>query len=246
MSKTTLPTTSRFDLPGRARARERRPLRVRRPLRALGLLIALALAACGTVTYIVQQYAGEPRPNEEIAILRINGGEGPRVASLDGESLGPGIGDPHTRLHIEMLPGMHVVQVEERPGFYPAPKLRFSAEAGRVYRAVMATALVRGAQADQGKQGKLVPRVYEVDRDSDALIRDATWQPPRRAPAPREEPPGSRILTDAGGGDAGESEDAGDAGAAARGGDESSDAGEASAPADSGAGVVPESGAPPP
>lgn len=206
---------------------------------------AVVLAACGTITYIVQQYGGEPRPNEEIAILRINGGEGPRVASLDGESLGPGISDAHTRLHIEMLPGMHVVEIEQAQGFYPTPKLRFSAQAGAVYRAVMATALVRDAKPGQGM---LVPRLYEVDRDSDALIRDATWQPPRRARVPRPEPVRPGLPAELGSADAGvdeapESRDAGvaDADAAAA----ASDAARPPDHADSGASLGTDSGMPP-
>lgn len=96
------------------------------------LLIALVVA-CGTATFVVQQYHGDPLPSERVAILRINGGDEARIAALDGEPLNYALRDTNTRVHVEMLPGQHEIAVSE-PITGLTRSRQFRAEPGKVYR----------------------------------------------------------------------------------------------------------------
>lgn len=140
-------------------------------LRSLPLWAALALTACGPQTYIIQQYDGPVRDRERIAILRINGADPIRVLTLDGELADARL-DEEARLHIEVLPGRHVVRVgdAERPEA-GSLALAFQADAGRVYRAALYPPR-SGVPASAYGPSQL--RVFEVDRSSDALLRDVT------------------------------------------------------------------------
>ena len=131
---------------------------------------ALWLASCGSATFIAQQYPGPARPQETIAILRVNGGE-PPLTSLDGDPLRvqPEKG---TRFHIEVLPGEHEVGVSvPEPGLPQGVVVRFIAEAGKVYRF-----MTLGAPSEPGRMPAWNAQAVEVDRATDAEIR--------RVPAP--------------------------------------------------------------
>lgn len=134
----------------------------RKAVLACALVIALALAAvaCTGPTLIVQQYAGPVRPREIIATLRVNGRDSVQLLTLDEQDVAVPIAED-SRLHIEMLPGRHfVVVTDKRDPFHRGDQVVFHGEPGSVYR-VVTTA---GAP----------PRVWEVDRDSDAPLRDVT------------------------------------------------------------------------
>lgn len=122
------------------------------------LVLALLLGGCAGPTFVVQQYAGPVRPKESIAILRVNGADAVRLAALDSEDVtAPLVEDG--RLHIELLPGRHALTVRnaKAPDERPAA-IVFEAEAGKVYRVTL------GPEA----------RIFEVDRATDAPVRDAT------------------------------------------------------------------------
>src|SRR5262245_33049143 len=98
--------------------------------------LAVSVAGCGGPTFVVQPYAGPPRPSDTIAVIRVNGG-GPSLAVVDGEALRV---EPEqgTRLHIEVMPGVHeVAVVAPALGVNDGIFVRFPAEAGRVYRMVL-------------------------------------------------------------------------------------------------------------
>jgi hypothetical protein len=138
-------------------------------------ILASSVTACGPQVFIIQQYDGPVRDSETIAILRINGGDSTRVVTLDGELADARIAED-TRLHIEMLPGRHAVRVAD----IAAPeagsfRVAFDAQAGRVYRAVVASAAAK---------------VFEVDRGSDAMLRDVTAKLAEPPQPPASDPTG--------------------------------------------------------
>ena len=152
----------------------------------------LSLIACGTATYIIQRYEGPPLPREQVAILRIVGDQQVPIVALDDESLGAPISDRNTRLHIELLPGMHQVTVTNPVQLGRMQTLRFEAEAGKFYRVLLGQALVRAATT-------LVPRVYEMGREGDDPVRDVTIipspamaRPPAPDPTPAEVEPAAK------------------------------------------------------
>ncbi len=126
--------------------------------RAILLFVVLAtLTGCPGPTFVVQQYAGPRREEYTLAILRVNGPEPVRLLALDGEDMrAPLVEDG--RLHVERLPGKHVVAVFDlnEPHRRSAP-VSFETEAGKVYR----VAFVDGRA-----------HVLEVDRASDKVVRD--------------------------------------------------------------------------
>jgi hypothetical protein len=128
---------------------------------ALGLL-ALLLVACPGPTYVVEQYAGPRRPRDEVAVLRVNGSDAARPVRVDGEDLGKPLAGlaEDARLHVEMLPGRHTVGVAALVPGALVEELAFEAAAGKVYRVVVGPA-----------------RVVEVDRGSDAVVRDVSAPP---------------------------------------------------------------------
>ncbi len=146
---------------------------------SLLLLSLLFVGACGRATFVVQQYTGPARPPESVAVLRVNGNEDLRVVELDDRDISAPL-DHDARLHIEMLPARHTLVVaseteeRDRPG--RRPRLAFNAEPGKVYRVA----------APSGTEGA---HVYEVDRGSDAVVRDATVVEQPVAPPPPVQPP---------------------------------------------------------
>ena len=140
--------------------------------------LVVLLVCCGGPTFVVQQYAGPQRPRETIAVVRLNGG-GPRLATLDREPLV--VPERGTRFHIEVVPGVHEIEVED-PNLRYSGVVRFVAEPDKVYRVVVGPALVPNAAGPVW-----VATAYEVDRASDAELRPAppANDAPRPPPAPR-------------------------------------------------------------
>jgi hypothetical protein len=137
------------------------------------------LYACSGPTYVAQQYDGDPRPREEIAVVRVNAKDPVLLDSLDGEAIAVRLPED-SRLHVEVLPGPHRVGVANAldPNA-PADLVFFVAEPNKVYRPVLL--------ADPPP---VSARIYEVDRDSDALVRDVTAAPKAPPPpAPQVPPP---------------------------------------------------------
>jgi hypothetical protein len=134
---------------------------------ALMVAATLAVAGCGTVTYVLQEYGGEPRSADSVAIVRITSRDPLHVSSVDGDPLDVRL-DPDTRVHVEMLPGEHVLGVYRPDAEIPIEqKVRFLASPGRTYAVVM-------AEAPPGSATPWTGRVYEIDRSSGTRIHDAT------------------------------------------------------------------------
>jgi hypothetical protein len=142
------------------------------------LCAILGLIGCGTATFIVQQYDGSPLPRERIALLRLNGGDPLRLEVLDGERLDYQVTDTDTRVHIEILPGVHEIGVGD-PSTGLLLMQRFRADAGKVYRFAITA---RGADA----HGTFDPafHVLEVDRDDDHVLAEVPeYKPPAKKSA---------------------------------------------------------------
>jgi len=131
---------------------------------------AIGFVSCGGPTFVVQQYGGPPRSIDSVAIIRVNPG-GLQLCAVDGESLrvAPEKG---TRLHIEVLPGVHEIGVDDPSTGFAGANVRFVAEPGKVYRMV-----VRSVPPDPSSNASLGAYAYEVDRASDAELRPATTAP---------------------------------------------------------------------
>lgn len=150
-------------------------------VRALVFFALGTAPACAGPTFIEQQYPGAPRAPEAIAILRVNGSDTPRVLGIDNEEHTASHGLPSDgRLHIELLPGRHVVVAAKTIpalGRWVGPcgpdGLVFDAEAGKVYRLLP----VEPANDDPCTR---TLGVFEVDGRSDRALRDVT----RTLPAP--------------------------------------------------------------
>ena len=157
------------------------------------VLVAMLAVACGVPTFILQQYDGAPRAPESVAILRFEGTGTTDLVTLDGS-----VADAHVpddaRLHVEMLPGRHVIGVANRaiPN-EPPRRLVFVAEAGRFYQVVLV--------APGPNEWSPTPRVFEIDGRSGKPVRDVTEQrskpehkpkaPPAQVQAPSAPPPES-------------------------------------------------------
>jgi len=150
-------------------------------LRAAFAFAALVLASCPGPTFVVQQYNGPPRAREEIAILRVNGNDTVRLVYLDNEDVAVPI-ESDSRLHIEVLPGRHSVGARGQAHQALVETLVFDAQADHVYRIANGQTL----------------RVFEVDRGSDAMIRDVTIDPEPLPRAPPPAPPPPPVVEDAG------------------------------------------------
>jgi hypothetical protein len=152
---------------------------------------AIGFVSCGGPTFVVQQYGGPPRSIDGIAIIRVNPG-GLELYAVDGESLrvAPEKG---TRFHIEVLPGVHEIGIDDPSTGFAGANVRFVAEPGKVYRMV-----IRSGPLDPG----LGAYAYEVDRSSDAELRPATAAPDAPAVSAPERPLFPRV-SDAGAPDTG-------------------------------------------
>lgn len=126
----------------------------------------LSISACGGPTFIVQQYDGAPRPPEAVAILRFQGDEAVQLVTLDGARADAAL-EEDVRLHVEVLPGAHTLSVaDKRRPELGVHRLAFRARGGGVYRVVLA----------QNPGVNTKARIYEVDRDSNALLEDVTLE----------------------------------------------------------------------
>ena len=164
------------------------------------LALGSAAAGCGRgLTLVMQHYDGPPRPRESLALIRVNGGHGPEVAAIDGEPLRVGSAlEPGNRLDVEVLPGVHEVDIEVRDpmtGLDRELSVRFVAESGRVYR----VDLVAGAEDAGGQpEGMWAAQAYEVGRDSDAKLGIAPAAPAVTPPRPTAHAPAPTAGRDAG------------------------------------------------
>jgi hypothetical protein len=139
--------------------------------------LGVLFVCCAGPTFVVQQYAGPQRPRESIAIIRINGG-GPLLVTLDDGRLV--VPEPGTRFHVEVLPGVHEIGVDDPSLGPPGTRVRFLAEADKVYRIVL-RAVTTPAPWVPG----WVAQAVEVDRGSDAEIRpvSSTFEGTAQLPA---------------------------------------------------------------
>jgi hypothetical protein len=133
---------------------------------AYGVLgcLAVVAAACGLATFVVQQYDGSPRPRETIAIIRVITGEA--IVFLDGQPL-RAIPAAGTRFHIEVLPGVHEVENLVDGVGVTGARVRFVADAGKVYRIV----------GQRTGAAHVTAQAYEVDRGTDEVIAPAAAPP---------------------------------------------------------------------
>jgi hypothetical protein len=151
--------------------------------------LGIAFVCCAGPTFVVQQYAGPPRPRESIAVIRVNGG-GPKLATLDHEPLL--IPEKDSRFHIEVLPGVHEIEVDDPNLGYDGATVRFVTEANKVYRIIVRTTMTPNAPGPTW-----TARAYEVDRSTDAELGPAAS--PSDAPPPI---PAAPSVPDAGARDA--------------------------------------------
>jgi hypothetical protein len=118
------------------------------------------------MTFIMQEYDGPPRPREAVAMVRTDD-RGPMLTAVDGHAVRVTSAlDPGNRLHVEVLPGPHEVDVEvteAETGLVHAVPVRFVAEANKVYRVEVRAFQAPGAPT-------FLTDAYEVDRDSDARL----------------------------------------------------------------------------
>lgn len=150
---------------------------MRLPRRGL-IGFALVLISCGTATFVVQQYEGEPRDPASISVLRVNGGTDVVIVALDGEELNYMQTDPDARAHIEMLPGIHEADVGDLSDpLRRVVTVRFRAEAGKVYRLL----LDRMGAAPSLRPPRVL--VWEVDRNSDRALSVVPPVLPSAAPS---------------------------------------------------------------
>ena len=140
---------------------------------AIASTIFASHVACGGPTLVVQQYDGPLRPQDTISILRVNGGGSVQLLTLDDTDVAVPIAKD-TRLHLELLPGRHTVDVVNvtTPNAPPAT-VAFDAAPGRVYRVAFV--------ASESSSGPTA-HVYEVERGGDALLREVTVDPRVRTP----------------------------------------------------------------
>jgi hypothetical protein len=140
---------------------------MRLPRRTIFAVPLLGLAACATTTFVIQQYEGDALEASRVAVLRVNGGTDIVIVAFDGEELNYSQTDESSRVHIEMLPGMHEITV----GNLADPLRRvneteFLAEAGKVYRLTLDKP---GGEA----LGDWRPLVWVVDADTDRTLSTA-------------------------------------------------------------------------
>lgn len=152
----------------------------------LAFVAFVVALACGTATFVVQQYTGEPLPRHLVAVLRLEGGDDALVVSLDGEVLENGRLDPGTRVLVELLPGEHevgLIKVSSEARVVQAA--RFRAEQGKYYRARVADRPPSEGSRRSLQPGLLwAPYVWEIDRDTDEWLVDVTMPPKPDAPQP--------------------------------------------------------------
>ncbi len=160
------------------------------------MLAACTLVCCGgVVTFVWQQYEGAPLPKERVAILRQNGESTTVLVAVDGKSVLAPL-ESQNRLHVELLPGIHEVDVAAPSlGLGRPIVVRLLAGAGKVYRIEVTGAPAPQAAPESGEPrfeggGEWAAHAYEVDRETDA--------PRGVADAPAPAAPGARPALEAG------------------------------------------------
>lgn len=147
---------------------------------SFGLLFsAVAATGCGQVTYVLQQYDGPVRAKDQVSILRVQPGDPAQIVGMDGENLGHQALDSDVRLHIEMLPGKHELNVEN-PSAMPGTntkEVQFVAEPGRTYRVVLADRAWHVKNASANRPGNWSPLIYEVQSSDGRLLREVSLPP---------------------------------------------------------------------
>ncbi|MGH7434886.1 MAG: hypothetical protein ACRENE_04360 [Polyangiaceae bacterium] len=156
-------------------------------------LCAALLGCASGVTFVYQHYDGPPQPAHRIAILRETGTSPTLIVAVDGKQILAPL-ERQNRLHIEVLPGLHEVDVAAPDlGLRHTIPIRMLAAAGKVYRVEVSGGPTPPPQPDNGEPplevGQWVAHTYEVDRDTDAPqgIADAPV-PVTAAPSPAAPP----------------------------------------------------------
>jgi hypothetical protein len=156
---------------------------------AIIVAVFMALVCCGgTVTFVWQQYEGPSRSRDRIAIIRTTGASPTVLVAIDGKSILAPL-DEDNRLHVEILPGVHEVDVAAPSlGLRRVIPVRMLAEAGKVYRLAVSARPQSPSQPDNAEpplwNEQWQAHAYEVDRDSDAP-RGIADVPAAPAPASR-------------------------------------------------------------
>lgn len=144
----------------------------------LACIFALAPTGCGQVTYVLQQYDGPVRAQDQVSILRVQPDDPTQLVSLDEEQLGAQNLDSDVRLHIEILPGKHTLSVKNpNVQIKQTQKVAFVAQPGRVYRVLLANRAWHATSASPSSQGSWSPLVYEVDRDTGRALQEVSLPP---------------------------------------------------------------------
>lgn len=144
----------------------------------LGIASLLVSLGCGQVTYIVQQYDGPVRDRDEVSILRLAPGDPAQIIAMDGDALGRQDLESDVRVHIEMLPGKHQLEVENpQSARKTTQRVAFIAEPGRTYRVVLADREWHAKKSAPDRAGAWSPLVYELDGSSDDLLREVSLPP---------------------------------------------------------------------
>jgi hypothetical protein len=97
---------------------------------------------------------------------------------MDGEALGRQVLDSDTRLHIEMLPGKHQLEVENpKASRRTTQRVQFIAEPGRTYSVVLADRAWHAQKSEPARPDTWSPLVYELEGSSDELAREVSLPP---------------------------------------------------------------------
>jgi hypothetical protein len=163
------------------------------PISATVCLLCVALGAalfsCASgVTFIYQHYDGPPQPASRIAILRETGTSPTLIVAVDGKQILAPL-ERQNRLHIEVLPGIHEIDVAAPDlGLRHSIPIRMLAAAGKVYRVEVSGGATPQPQPETGEPplevGQWVAHTYEVDRETDAPEGIADAPVASAAPAP--------------------------------------------------------------
>ena len=161
----------------------------RSPLCLLCVALCAALFSCASgVTFIYQHYDGPPQPAARIAILRELGTSPTLIVAVDGKQILAPL-ERQNRLHIEVLPGIHEIEVAAPDlGLRHSIPIRMLAAAGKVYRVEVSGGPTSQPQPETGEPplevGQWVAHTYEVDRETDAPGGIADAPVASAAPAP--------------------------------------------------------------
>lgn len=144
---------------------------------AAGLVMATVSAACGQVTFILQQYDGPPRAPEQVSVLRVQPDDVAEVVAMDGEPLGGQTLDSDVRLHIELLPGKHTLRVKNpNAQGLDTKDVSFMAQAGSYYRVELVNREWHALRA-KARPGAWSALVYEIRASDGRRLREVSLPP---------------------------------------------------------------------